>query len=276
MAAAKSASNERELEALFTKVCMERGCREQAYHCIMAAGTAGATLHYVKNDAPLEGKLNILCDAGAEASCYASDVTRAFPINGKFSKESREIYELVLKMQEECIEKCTAGVLWDDVHAHAHRVAIDGLLRLGILKGEAEELFRERTSVAFFPHGLGHYLGMDTHDTGGNPEYSDTDPMFRYLRVRGMVQAGSVITVEPGIYFCRFIIEPYLNNPEQSKYIDAKVLERYWEVGGVRIEDNIHVLEGGYKNLTTTPKSVEEVESIVSGRATNVESLIYG
>jgi len=180
--------------------------------------------------------LNVLVDAAAESNCYAADITRTFPISGKFSSESKAIYEIVLQMQTECINLLKAGVLWDDVHAHAHRVAIAGLLKLGILKGEAEEIFEKRTSVAFFPHGLGHYLGMDTHDTGGNPNYEDKDPMFRYLRVRGQLPAGSVITVEPGIYFCEFIIEPYLKDPEQSKYISQAVLDRYWDVGGVRIE----------------------------------------
>ena len=263
MKAARHATNERELEALFLKTCMERGCREQAYHSIVASGTAAATLHYVKNSAPLEGKLNILLDAGAEADCYASDITRTFPINGKFSPESREIYDIVLRMQLECIDKLKAGILWDDVHAHAHRVAIDGLLKLGILKGDAEEMFQKRTSVAFFPHGLGHYLGMDTHDTGGNANYSDTDSMFRYLRVRGMVPAGCVITVEPGIYFCRYIIEPYLKDEEQSKFIDESVLNKYWDVGGVRIEDNILVLANGHRNLTTVPKTVDEMEKVI-------------
>lgn len=91
------------------------------------------------------------------------------------------------------------GVQWEDVHAHAHRVAIRGLLKLGILRGAEDEIFEKRVSVAFFPHGLGHYLGMDTHDTGGNPNYADKDTMFRYLRVRGRLPAGSVITVEPGV-----------------------------------------------------------------------------
>jgi Xaa-Pro dipeptidase len=102
-------------------------------------------------------------------------------------------------MQDECIAMLKEGVRWDDVHAHAHRVAIRGLLDLGILRGEEEELFVKRVSVAFFPHGLGHYLGMDTHDTGGYPNYADEDKMFRYLRVRGVLPAGSVITVEPGV-----------------------------------------------------------------------------
>ena len=236
MKAAKHAENERELEAIFLKICVERGLREQAYHSIIASGTAAATLHYVKNNEPLSGKLNLLIDAGAEKNCYAADITRSFPIKAKFTTESKAIYEIVLRMQTECIAMLREGVVWEKVHEHAHRVAIAGLIQLGILKGDPEEIFQHRTSVAFLPHGLGHYLGMDTHDTGGNPNYMDVDPMFRYLRVRGALPAGCVITVEPGIYFCRFIIEPYLHHQEHRRFIDTSVLEKYWEVGGVRIE----------------------------------------
>lgn len=121
------------------------------------------------------------------------------PLDGKFTLETRQIYEIVLEMQSQCIAVLKDGVKWDDVHALAHRIAIKGLLKLGILRGTEEELFEKRVSVAFFPHGLGHYLGMDTHDTGGYPNYSDEDKMFRYLRVRGNLPAGSVITVEPGV-----------------------------------------------------------------------------
>ena len=92
-----------------------------------------------------------------------------------------------------------AGVQWEDVHIAAHKIAINGLISLGILKGDEKEIFDARTSVAFFPHGLGHYLGMDTHDTGGNANYNDSDKLFKYLRVRGTLPAGSVITVEPGV-----------------------------------------------------------------------------
>ncbi|EOD44692.1 putative xaa-pro dipeptidase protein [Neofusicoccum parvum UCRNP2] len=265
MAAAKSATNERELEAIFLKNCIERGCRNQAYSSILASGTSAATLHYVRNDQPLAGKLNLLVDAGAEKDCYASDITRTFPISGKFSPESRAIYDIVLRMQKEAIDSLKAGVNWDEVHSQAHRTAIAGLLDLGILKGDAKAIFDSRTSVAFFPHGLGHYLGMDTHDCGGHPNYADKDPMFRYLRKRGTLPAGSVITVEPGIYFCRFIIEPYLKDEKHKGFIDEKVLEKYWEVGGVRIEDNILVTENGYQNLTETPKETVDVEAIVAG-----------
>lgn len=197
----RTATNETELEAVVLSSCVGAGAKNQSYHAISASGRAAATLHYVYNDAPLAGKLNLLLDAGCEWDCYAADITRTFPINGKFSKESREIYDIVLKMQKDCIAMLKDGVLWDDVHLLAHEVAVDGLLALGILKGSKEEILRARTSVAFFPHGLGHYLGMDTHDTGGNPNYADKDPMFKYLRVRGHLPAGSVITVEPGVRF---------------------------------------------------------------------------
>ncbi|KAJ5815282.1 hypothetical protein N7474_007059 [Penicillium riverlandense] len=266
--AAKTATNEREIEAAFIGASIANGCREMSYHPIVAGGEGGATLHYVKNDESLvdpvtkKRKNNVLIDAGGEYQTYCADITRVIPLSGKFTPETRQIYEIVLQMQDECIAMLKDGVLWDDVHAHAHRVAIRGLLKLGILRGSEDELFDKRVSVAFFPHGLGHYLGMDTHDTGGNANYEDQDKMFRYLRVRGHLPAGSVVTVEPGIYFCRFIIEPVLKSPELGKYIDAAVLERYWSVGGVRIEDNIHITKDGYDNLTTAPKATAEVEGL--------------
>ncbi|CAK7271237.1 hypothetical protein SEPCBS57363_004513 [Sporothrix epigloea] len=258
------AINERELEARFVGHCMAKGLPNQSYHSIVASGRAAATLHYVKNDQPMDNKLNLLLDAGSEYNCYAADITRTFPISGKFSPESRAIYDIVLRMQLECIDLLKDDVLWDDVHLHAHKVAIDGLSALGILKGDKEAILQNRTSVAFFPHGLGHYLGMDTHDTGGHANYADTDTLFRYLRVRGRLPAGSVITVEPGIYFCEFIIRPYLKDPAHSKYIDETVLDKYWDVGGVRIEDNLVITETGSRNLTTAPKNPDEMLAIIN------------
>ena len=240
---AVAARNEQDLEAIFLASCISSGCKKQAYHGIFGSGTNAATLHYVDNSLPLvdpktgKRKLNLLVDAAAEYHCYCADVTRTLPLSGSFTRESAQIYAIVQGMQDACFQLIRAGVKWEDVHTLAHRVAISGLLQCGILKnGSVEELLRKRTSVAFFPHGLGHYLGMDTHDPGGNPNYGDEDKMFRYLRVRGTLPGGSVVTVEPGIYFCRFIVEPYLKDEEQKGFIDEEVLERYWDVGGVRIE----------------------------------------
>lgn len=195
-----TAQNERELEAAFVGTCLAAGAPNQAYHSIVASGRSAATLHYVRNDQALPGKQLLLLDAACEWHCYAADVTRTFPIAGHWGKEALEIYNLVLEMQERCLKALKTGVVWDEVHELAHRVAVEGLLKLGILKGgSVDEILRARTSCVFLPHGLGHYLGMDTHDTGGNPNYKDPDPMFKYLRVRGKLPKGAVITVEPGV-----------------------------------------------------------------------------
>ena len=153
-------------------------------------------------------------------------------------------------MQKDTTAILKAGINWDDAHILAHKIAIDGLLSLGILKGDKDEIFAARTSTAFFPHGLGHYLGLDTHDVGGNPNHADKDKLFPNLRLRGVIPAGSVVTNEPGvsnslihvefkpltsqIYFCEFIIKPFLSDPVHSKFIDESVLNQYWQVGGVR------------------------------------------
>ncbi|KAI0190253.1 putative Xaa-Pro aminopeptidase pepP [Xylaria flabelliformis] len=261
----RKARNEYELEGVFIGNCTRQGAKKQAYPSIVASGRSAATLHYVHNDKELAGKDLLLLDAGSEWDTYASDITRTFPISGRFTEQSRAIYEIVLQMQNDCIKMLKEGVWWDDVHVRAHEIAIDGLLSLGILKGDRKEILEARTSTAFLPHGLGHYLGMDTHDTGGHPNYSDPDPMFRYLRVRRNLPAGSVVTVEPGIYFCEFIIRPYLKDPKHSKYIDEKVLGNYWDVGGVRIEDNIVITKDGSINLTSAIKDPDELEKIILG-----------
>ncbi|KAH8161808.1 hypothetical protein CIB48_g6458 [Xylaria polymorpha] len=241
----RNARNEHELEGVFIGNCMRQGAKKQAYPSIVAN--------------------LLLLDAGSEWQTYASDITRTFPISGRFTEQSRAIYEIVLQMQNDCTAMLKEGVRWDDVHVQAHVIAIDGLLSLGILKGNRKEILEARTSTAFLPHGLGHYLGMDTHDTGGHPNYSDPDPMFRYLRVRRNLPAGSVITVEPGIYFCEFIIRPFLKDPKHSKYIDENVLNNYWDVGGVRIEDNILITKDGSINLTSAVKDPDELEKIILG-----------
>ncbi|KAI0405443.1 peptidase M24, structural domain-containing protein [Xylaria palmicola] len=261
----RAARNEYELEGVFIGSCLRQGAKKQAYPGIVASGRAAATLHYVQNDQDLAGKDLLLLDAGAEWRTYASDITRTFPISGRFTEQSRAIYEIVLQMQNDCIAMLKEGIWWDDVHVKAHEVAIDGLLSLGILKGDRKEILAARTSTAFLPHGLGHYLGMDTHDTGGHPNYADPDPMFRYLRVRRNLPAGSIITVEPGIYFCEFIIRPYLKDPKHAKYIDENVLNNYWDVGGVRIEDNLLITKDSSVNLTGAVKDPDEMERIIMG-----------
>ena len=266
LACAKRAKNERELNAVFVMHCHANGCKEQAYGCICASGTNASTLHFIRNDTPLEGRLNLLIDAGCEYECYCSDITRTFPLNGTFTPESRQIYDLVLLMQSECMKMIRAGVQWEDVHMRAHTVCAAGLQQLGILRKDVtlEEIMHSKVTCRFFPHGLGHYLGMDTHDVGGNANYEDEDEYFRYLRVRGTLPAGAVITNEPGVYFRKFPFEAELKEGKWDHVVDQKVLARYWEVGGVRIEDDVLVKEGGCENLTTVRSAPEYIEQAVS------------
>jgi Xaa-Pro dipeptidase len=262
-----AASNERELNAVFVMHCHANGCKEMAYGCICAAGTNASTLHYVHNDLPLNTKLNMLLDAGSEYNCYCSDITRTFPLNGRFTKESREIYELVLKMQDECMGMIKAGVMWEDVHMHAHNIAAAGLRDLGILqKGlSVEQILDSKITTRFFPHGLGHYLGMDTHDTGGNANYEDPNPFLSYLRVRGKLPVNAVITNEPGIYFREFPLRQELKDGVWKGIVDESVLDRYWSVGGVRIEDDVVVKEDGCENLTTVSSNLDDIEGMCNG-----------
>ena len=266
LANAKRAKNERELNAVFVMHCHANGCKEQAYGCICASGTNASTLHWVRNDTPLEGRLNLLIDAGAEYECYCADITRTFPLNGTFTTESRQIYDLVLLMQSECMKMIRAGVMWEDVHMKAHTVCAAGLQSLGVLLKDItlEQIIDSKVTCRFFPHGLGHYLGMDTHDVGGNANYEDENEYFRYLRVRGTLPAGAVITNEPGVYFRQFPFEAELKEGKWDHVVDQQVLAKYWEVGGVRIEDDILVKEGGCENLTTVRSAPEYIEQAVS------------
>lgn len=269
LASVKRASNERELNAIFVMHCHANACKDQAYGCICASGTNASTLHYVHNDLPLDKNLNLLLDAGAEYSCYCADITRTFPLtaDGKFTKESKEVYDLVLLMQSECMKLIKAGVMWEDVHMRAHNIAAEGLRDLGILHKElsTERILESKVTCRFFPHGLGHYLGMDTHDCGGNANYEDANEFFRYLRIRGEIPANAVLTNEPGIYFRAYPFKQELKDGKWDGIVDQSVLERYWEVGGVRIEDDIWVKEGGYENLTTVKSDLQYVEAAVRG-----------
>ncbi|KAF2104331.1 putative Xaa-Pro aminopeptidase, partial [Rhizodiscina lignyota] len=273
-------TNEAQVEGIFKDMCISKGAKHQAYAPICGSGENAATLHYVKNDEPLEGRQLMVLDAGAEWELYASDVTRTFPLHGEWSEEAQATYSLVQSMQEACIKKIKPGVRFLDIHALAHQIAVTGLLELGILHGgNAKEILEAGTSLAFFPHGLGHHLGLETHDVSDTPinsVWTYQDPTCEKVRSglvtelckapvdarSGGLEEGMVVTVEPGIYFSRFAIQQFLQSPEHSKYINKEEVEKYYSVGGVRIEDNILVTAGGYENLTTAPKGEEMMRMI--------------
>lgn len=160
--------NEREIEALFVGECTANGAHTQAYPVIAGSGVNAATLHYSENDLPLRPNQLVVVDAGCEWRCYASDVTRTLPIRGTFSPEAREIYAAVERMQDECVARIKPGVVFYSLHLHACSVALAELLKLGVLVGSPAEIWTAGTVAAFFPHGLGHHVGLETHDVTGN------------------------------------------------------------------------------------------------------------
>lgn len=269
-------SNEAEIAGLFLNVCTAHGAPKQAYEIIAASGENAAVLHYIKNNQPFKNRQLVCLDAGAEFNCYASDVTRTFPLNpnGEWpSPEARNIYRAVERMQEECIKRIKPGVRFAHLHVLAHRIAVEELLKLGILKGgTVEELLASGVSTSFFLHGLGHHIGLEVHDVSEKPIMAQDEGEVPSVLAPTMVRSpctlsaaplepGMIVTVEPGIYFSSAALRSAKTLPI-AQYISFDVVERYLPVGGVRIEDDILVTPDGYENLTTAPKGERALEII--------------
>lgn len=205
----------------------------------------------------------MLVDAGCDFRYYAADITRTFPVGGKFTPEGQAIYSLVLKMQKAVFAELKEGVEWEAMHRLAMKVAAHGLVEMGVLQGSPEEALKAGAVAVFFPHGLGHSIGLDVHDVGGYPEGVERiqEPGIRYLRMRRKLVAGMVVTVEPGIYFSPPIIESARSDASLQPFINFAVADSLVPVGGVRIEDSVVITANGYENLTPLIKEVSEVEA---------------
>ncbi|CUM63952.1 uncharacterized protein PRCAT00001540001 [Priceomyces carsonii] len=275
MSAIPIETNETHIHAEFMYHALRQGSKSQSYDPICCSGTNCSTLHYTKNDEDITPtRRSILIDAGTEWSCYTSDVTRCFPINGDWTKEHLEIYNTVLKMQTTAMNLIKPGASWEDIHLTCHKVLIEEFLKLGIFdsKYSKEEIFASKISGGFFPHGLGHMLGLDTHDVAGYPNYEDPNPLLQYLRIRRDLKEGMVVTNEPGAYFSPFLLKSILADEDRAKYINKKVLDNYWYVGGVRIEDDVLVTKDGCQNLTQITSDPAQISKIVkSGLAKGKE-----
>lgn len=270
-------SNERHIEGVFLNTCVSLGAHKQAYHTIAASGANAATLHYSKNNEPLKGRQFVCLDAGAEWNCYASDVTRTFPITSQWpGAEAKQIYRLVQDMQESCIVRVKEGVRYLDLHILAHNILIRGFIAIGIFKGGTlEEIRKSGASTLFFPHGLGHHIGLEVHDVSpesimaqDNDYYSDNvlilpANLSPCTTSSPTLKSGMVVTIEPGIYFSQIALDNA--KQEQLKYVDMDLVKIYMPVGGVRIEDDILVTKTGYENLTTAPKGDAMLEIIRQG-----------
>lgn len=231
------------LEAEILYACALEGGRYQAYNSIVGGGKNGCILHYVENSDKLKAGDLVLIDAGCEYEYYASDITRTFPVSGKFSREQKAIYNLVLKAQIAAMEKIVPGNHWNEPHDASVRTIVAGLVALGLLKGRVDKIIEKETYKAFYMHRIGHWLGMDVHDVG---DYK-VDDNWRVL------EPGMVMTVEPGIY-----VAP-----------DNRKVEARWRGIGVRIEDDVLITKEGCRELSVgAPKTVVEIEKVMAGRRT--------
>jgi len=263
---------EYQAESLFKHHCYSfGGCRHISYTCIGASGENCAVLHYGHAGAPNNKLIKdgdmCLFDMGAEYYCYASDITCSFPVNGKFTEKQKNIYNAVLKSNRAVQNAMKPGVSWVDMHLTADRVNLEELTKMGLVKGDIEEMMKERLGALFMPHGLGHFMGHDVHDVGGyptdGPERS-TEPGLKSLRTSRVLQAGMVLTIEPGIYFNPYTIDDALKNPKLSKFLVEEEVKKFYDFGGVRIEDDVIVTENGIEMMTKVPRTVEEIELVMA------------
>jgi Xaa-Pro aminopeptidase len=231
---------EYEVEAELLGVMRRHGA-VPSFQPSVAAGANACIVHYTANRARLADGDLLLVDAGAEVECYASDVTRTFPVNGRFSREQRALYEVVLAAQQAAIDEVRPGQPFSAAHEAAVRVVAEGLCALKLLKGGADAAIASGACQRFFPHKTGHWLGLDVHDVG---DYRvDGEPR--------LLEPGMVVTVEPGIYIPA----------------DAHAVAARWRGIGIRIEDDVAVTRDGHEVLTAAvPSDADAIETLLAAR----------
>jgi len=238
MKSVKSGDSEQYIESMYIHEFSKRGARYPAYNPIVAGGENACVLHYVENNQILNDSDLLLVDAGCEYEMYAADITRTFPVNGKFSDEQLKIYEIVLNAMNAAIESVKKGNSIMEPQEVSEKVITEGLVKIGLLKGDPEELHKSGAYKDFYMHKIGHWLGLDVHDAG---DYMEGDEFMKF-------KPGMITTIEPGIYI------------SSSMNVDDK-----WKGIGVRIEDDILVTEDGNENLTKkVPSDPHEIESLMS------------
>ncbi len=234
--------NEFQVESLIEAYMRDNGANGVAYNSIIGGGENATILHYVENNRPLRDGDLLLVDAGAEYQGYAADITRTFPVNGRYTQAQREVYDVVLDVQLKCVEATTVGNTIKSRQELSIELLTEGMKKLGLLKGKTKDLIKKRAYMKYYMHGVGHYLGMDVHDAG---RYF-TDQTARNSRP---FAPGMVLTVEPGLYI-----------PPDDKSAPGK-----YRGIGIRIEDDVVVTEGGNINLTAkVPTDPDEIEAIMA------------
>ncbi|OQR76777.1 xaa-Pro dipeptidase-like [Tropilaelaps mercedesae] len=274
MRATRPGMKEYQLESLFLHHCYsEGGARHVCYTCIGASGENCAILHYGHASAPNSRTLQsgdmCLFDMGCEYNCYCSDITCSFPVGGKFSDEQRLVYQAVYNANQAVMKAAKPGVSWMDMHLLAERTILSHLLAGGLLRGDVDAMMSARLGAVFMPHGLGHFLGCDVHDVGG---YLDTCPKrsdkkgLKYLRTARILEENMVLTIEPGCYFIDCLLDQAFEDFSLSQFLVADRVKEFRGIGGVRIEDDVVITSTGCENLTTVPRTIEEIENWINNK----------
>jgi Xaa-Pro dipeptidase len=269
---------EYQCESLFLHYCYYNyGCRLVSYTNICGCGPNAAILHYghagANNNSQIQKEHNVLYDMGAEYMGYTSDITCSFPANGKFTDNYRTLYQGVLNAQIAVYDLAKPGVSYVDCHKTAEAEILKALVKIGIVvlgnnDKTIQDLVELRLGAVFMPHGLGHLLGLDTHDVGGylpgHPERSLL-PGLKSLRMSRILQKDMVLTIEPGCYFIDHLLDQALQDPVVSQYLNGDLLQEYRGYGGVRLEDVVHITTEGVVNFTLCPRTPEEIEHVMAG-----------
>ena len=267
---AKAGVFEREIVGQMEGTALSAGCH-MAFPVIFSINGQILHNHYHGNKLK-KGRL-VVADSGAESPMhYAADITRTFPVNGKFTERQKEIYSIVLEVQETAIKAIKPGVKYRNIHLKAAKTTFTRLKELGLMKGDVEEGVKAGAHALFFPHGLGHQIGLDVHDmenygedyVGYDKKTVRSDQFgLAYLRLAKELQPGYVLTVEPGIYFIPDLIDKWIAEKKHKQFINYKKVNEYRDFGGVRIEDDIVVTAKGRQVLGKgIPKTITDVEQV--------------
>jgi Xaa-Pro aminopeptidase len=242
----RAGMTEREVQIGLEAAFFRAGAPRTAYDSIVASGPNGAVLHFLPTARRIAPGDLLLVDAGASCEGYASDVTRTMVVGAEPTDVQTFLWQLILRTHELAVDRCRVGVEWRDVHLDAARTIAAGLVELGLLRGAVDELVSSGAVALFFPHGLGHLIGLTVHDAGGYPPGRErsTHPQLRYLRTDRPLEAGMITSVEPGVYF----IDALLGDPAvRARHADGVVWDNVDPLrgfGGIRIEDDVHVTTG--------------------------------
>ena len=263
---------ERDAENYFVRhVRTKLYCRNHPYEQICGCGPNGATLHYIVNDQELKDGQLILMDMGTMAGGYVSDVTSTIPVNGTFTDKQKEIYNIVLNANLQVQKNAKPGVSWTDMHLLAEKTIVEGLRNLQLLSQDytVDEMVNNRVAYYFMPHGLGHLIGLETHDVGGYLSFTpkrSKEKGLDCLRTARYLEPNMVLSDEPGIYFIPYLLEQGFNDEKVSKYFNVNKIKEYYDFGGVRIEDDILITEDGCVNLTEgLPRTPDDIEKAMKG-----------